>query len=697
MAYHYRNFPNEVLAIILEQASDMRISLWLCGDKAFNARICHLPTSFSCPTELHEAYKWPQALEEFRSLVSVSFRADLLREPLHMVFKKVKKLPPTLKHLVLRFEGADLLLFREINLSLWAKSGFSTRCVSPFSPNSAWYDSLMAIPAIFEEFHLYESASMASSTSSLKSSKSSLESAFWDVSALFPVLETLSIEDPKAKSSRHIGPTEYRLLPSSLITLELSSFALYKDFSALPRGLTSLVCQRTFPESNLPHLSLKSLPPSLATFIGSEGTLQEVLDLPASITKVEARHVPPNQIASLLPPSLKALSLDFDSSYRFNQEFSLLPRGLTEVGMAGTLWAADNLSLLPRTVTHLRQVWALNSTLGLGTLSLQELYDSVWPPLKMLHFERRVYKPYSISDFHLLPRTLTSIENIRLKSSDEPSRNHYFLNLATALPPSLTHLSISSCVSSAQLQDVTQLQDMSDLDLTAHNSTAFLPPSLASLQASPGLFRSEYRILPSELNTLILHQLHCDCFQLLPSNLSILSAVKLIGLSATTTFQDLPRSITDLSLHLAIDKVGSIVLQPPAFATLPPNLKTLRLHNGLLTSSIFLYLPTNICSLRAAVDEESFCPEATPPTPTLFGAISSLVSSFFDLSEPDLRRKQSKARCIPLRWLKWLSFRDRKLDFMQALIDAWPKGEPLTSPLKIYVSKFPRNLGSFEE
>lgn len=351
-------FPDEVLASILScpAASDMVVSLWLCGDSALNTRLSRRGcTSFSADVE--EVRRLPGLLAKLPSLKRVAFRANYVHQEVEPFLQQLRKLPSTLEELE------------------------------------------MELPIAWELFVSIESGASR-----------------WNVCDLFPRLRVLKAAVKHKFNNRplELDPNFMRGLPDSLIDLHFNVPVV--DFAALPRNLEHLhIANYGYI---VPSKDLADLPPKLKSCFGINLDTRggNWSYLPPTILSSEFRLVLLTKtISSTLPPLIDTLKISSaEQGVAFPSNLTYLSVPWIALSLSDTAWLPRTLVTLKALSVDWDPAASLHKLLAQDDKS--ELY-AVWPPmlstLRITSCLKSLSKEPKI-DYLALPRTLTRLSGIEI-------------------------------------------------------------------------------------------------------------------------------------------------------------------------------------------------------------------------------------------------------------------------------------------
>lgn len=479
--------PDETLANVLScsGASDMVISLWLCGDSALNTRISRRGcTSFDANVE--EVRKWPALLSRLPSLKRFALRTNHLHDEVEKFTRQLKTLPSTLEELELELPIA------------WM----------------CFVDLEHGRP-------------------------------LWSIRELFPSLRVLKAVSNRSivGSAIHLSPEFLRSLPDSLVDFHFDS-PLPDETDALPRNLESLRISNHGHSLSVSQLS--SLPPKLTSCYGLNRDSRGLSwpHMPRSITAgdffLSLLH---KDISTTLPPLLKTLELNLMTRDAF------LPSTLTCLSIAYTSISPTQMAWLPRSLTDLKVetvTWEVGQGYDhlLEPASRSELY-ALWPPsLVSLRIKDRMRSPKTPDiAFIAFPRTLTLLNGIDIPIGcnnlcDLPpklsSLKFFREGDQSAFGPLMLPSGLKTVKSSVPCS---YLGPWLPDGLTA----LYLPNALHS-----ELINAQ---LPPTIETLVLKSIDAGFLSQLPTALTHLKASSLDGLIGADAFMYLPLNLRTLSVN----------------------------------------------------------------------------------------------------------------------------------------------------
>lgn len=366
-------------------------------------------------------------------------------------------------------------------------------------------------------------------------------SVCWDMKLHFPKLTKAAFtekHDGRSLLRWHYGQRSLAIFPPTLTHLEWHILLdHYVNFEKLPMGLTWLDFGSRSSAWDPP--TELNLPPFLTHLNGipMNGLTQLAL-LPRSLTTGqwltnETFVLRPKGFQSL-PPLTKSFmagrcTLQVDLSVTWT---SLLPRQLMELEWYSTALQVSEITQLPRTITSLLNIkLSFNDLLeGMQRLGLDGLHKA-WPPaLRSISFASANdgLDPFKMDIF---PPTLTSIRNLKITSVHD-----LLMNSSALLPPHLECLEVV-------------FADHRRLD--SSNSREPLPKSLRELSltrveigiATIGKLPRGLRILRLPSTTISKNN-YAGFAKALPPNLEILELWKIYD----KAIYELPTSVTSLTV-----------------------------------------------------------------------------------------------------------------------------------------------------
>ena len=442
-----------------------------------------------------------------------------------------------------------------------------------------------------------------------------------DLATMFPLLETLCLEDHSSAYYPPLGPQSFALLPPHLTYLQWGAEWLNEHtfsqtdstevgFSLLPRSLTHL------------HLvsfhsidDLETLPPGLTKL---RGRLYQQLDedklkaLPRSMTSFGRDLSLPlwtPAIAAALPPGIKRLSSMWTGSDSLEDQWiATLPHQLTRLALPLYALTPGAIAILPRTLLRLDQLYfdAQACKPILEALAGKVDFNSnllSWPPniCKLSLGSQSRLSPI----IPFLPRSATIVDGIMEAEITRPF----------PLPPGLVKLAINFDMRydrptiafgypiPASLRHLSMPDSSRDLD-----NIGMLPSHLAYFSVDRHVLQ-DHKPLPRFLRTLIVTSVSLESFPLLPPHLEKLTC------RYTPSEALLPEdSYYDDEGEDDTEKV----LRPcSAFKLLPASLRKLRIDVSKFHADILRHLPTGLRKLEINVslpfDEmELFWPSLPP-------------------------------------------------------------------------------------
>lgn len=523
------NLPDEILAQILDTgtASDRAIQLWLCGDSRLTTRLARAGCrSFRTQPGL-QGVRWPSVLSKLKGLIVLDFQAYCIQnKDSSTLLDEIMKLPPTLEELTLHVGGAPAILLHAAKFRSLSGANFA---------------------------------------------------------ACLPNLRLLSLGALPGMEQPFFGSFDFSVLPRSLVSLKWDASLHYRvespSFESLPRGLRSLELRS---QANLwPPQLISTLPSELTSLDGVSGmSLECIAQLPKTLQHGDyAGFTCPwtSDLASSVPPLTRSLFLGFQPYIDFNScDF---PRSITELAIIHKFSVAE-LSLLPRTLLILRDVDLVEDTItehvGMCTTNGTDC-SAFWPPqLATLHFKGITCSLSTASDLTALPRSLRTLENLRVVYGNESSDK--LENTLALLPPNLTILAIA---------------EPDAVDFPVH-ALCFLPPGLLEFTFTTALAHSDLQqsitAIP-RLKHLFLGCLHVKYFSILPKSLISLRIGSVYGNIADNVLGELPSSLESLTLETL---VSPFRLEFAAFTCLPASVSSVDLGSSLRDVGILVFMPTTV-------------------------------------------------------------------------------------------------------
>lgn len=558
-------FPDEIIAKILSAsaASDMVVSLWLCGNQALNTRLSRRGcTSFVASVSM--LTMWPRVLSQLKSLQTVFITALAAQEPIEWMSKHAMDLPSCLEELHLDFPFAGLI----------------------FSPDIHWELSYVYRPCLLPS----EEGNMLP-----------------NLNTLFPNLRHLVLEAKSYFTRVPLSLADIQHLPRGLQTFNSGAHTmeLPELFQALPSSLTSLAIDSEVPANQALPLLPKSVTyirepsyvvstdpfdPSMALrtlLLQAEGlNLNDLQKLPNGLTRL---HLICDIIPSPFSPSGKPWT-------------SFLPASLTSLRYAGQLSTEDIGNLSADLLTL-----EIDSVLGLrehlATVNSTEDRTSFWPKrLQSLSIQARYHAQQLALSPSTIPRTLTHLTlydgDIAAVDDDGP------------LPDSLTHLQLGPYTTPPSnkfslpngLRSLTVVQPASRKLSFPQNLTQLV---LYSTDGTKPLDKDLIVSLPPKLEHLTLSSVWVSDLCLLPRSLESLSLQSLSGEINESRLAGLPPCLKSLKMN----DLSSNKMVCQAFAHLPPSLKELdlRLWRAPLEFLVHLTTTVSVLSLKSVthISEET--------------------------------------------------------------------------------------------
>lgn len=562
------NLPDEVLANILNRkaASDMVVSLWLCGCPALNIRLSRRGC-ISFVAKVKRARKWPRILSELKSLRRVVFYADLMLESLTMIAIEVRKLPSQLEEVRLNLPDASLLLFDS----------------RPFLGATDPMDQI-------RHFNTKDPIS-------------------WPLHHAYPCLKTLQLE----KLGSHLlalflSEAVINLLPSGLSKLDLRGMKFVGELPSLPQSLTAL----GFDFLKLTHfnnLTYAGLPPNLRKMSCDSVPTNKIASLPRSLTRGTLNFsgaLGPSTTLEIPRGLLEATVRDIGWDFLDSDEprwTSLLPSRLTKL-TAYVGFELDEIPHLPRTLLHIMCARIHGKAKDVKDY-LEEAGDEFnsedfWPPslLSICFFRgERAQDELFYEPRIPLPRSLRLLD----VSGLEPSKKRNFFENAAPLPPALTRLKVANHTDNTPLVSCTI--DM-PASLTFFKATGVhIKSSIANLlttnlktlilsdtSADTDHWETAISSLPQTLEKLHFSTIKTSSLSHLPRGLKCLKCSHFKGIVGPDSLQGLPPALTRLKVWRLLSNTHY-----PAFASLPPSLRVLQFfRNREIDLRLFRYLAPTI-------------------------------------------------------------------------------------------------------
>lgn len=505
MASSMARLPDEILAYILSHGavSDMVVSLYLCGDRSLNARLCRGGcTSFVATID--ELLQWPQMLSQLKSLREVSLSAREIHQYVHLLRKELLKLPSELEILHLDFPEATETLFATL----------------PSSSSNPQEPSLRAMDLVSNRFTQLKSLTLGP--------RRRLE----DTTQMVPqMLASL----PRSLLSLGLGdtlphPFNLDMLPPNLTQLHFPSSDHAPVATSLPRTLTE--CSSTFSHTDLTHLS------SLATLSYLDGTSfseTAAVALPRGLTRLSLQSLQhfdsnlwPSTLTSMrvgrvdtailqqLPQSL--VSLTIGSLVDYNQQIKALtveaaialwPKRLMSLIFENTLSLPfDKIATLPPSLTTIKKVL-------IGFKRTLKTPITFSPLLKHLEFSCDSTTTHKV--FVQLPQ----LETLAVSWKD-------YAAMISEHPESLRSLHLDSTVRYGYLTSLPRnLTSLYLLRLECKHGDAFqhLPPTLKILKVRylPSIAPKDLAMLPHTLEALFFPTYSADLYSFLYLSTNITS------------------------------------------------------------------------------------------------------------------------------------------------------------------------------
>lgn len=605
----FSHFPSEILCSVTQTLDGFDIAnLWFTGDKRIRTRLeMGGVTEFHLTLRQTRSRGWPKLASRFRRLESLSIRPKCS----HTIWLRdvdLASLAPTLKHMKLNFENAEMAL-----LGL------------PFVISDRYPDPVWSPPTTGE-----------------------MKLAPLPLAELFPRLETLGIYGEPALASvlipclpqtlltlslphRNISLESINALPPNLTCLKLPNVTHFNLAAKFPPGLTTLILRSANPIS--PKL-MSSFPPGLLTLniASCESPMLELVDfLPPELTSlsVDWNSTFDDEVCARLPRTLRYLTVRYQSKL---SKFQNLPPTLQTLITRDTVDVNDeDIALLPPTMTKIHMMKAKVSSACLKYLpagarsialkveftapavpyrfmeSLEKL-DTSAIDVKALTNAPRLRKIYAGSlikgDWSAL-KELKSLTRLRLYS--ECDMTEEFL---TALPETLADLDLT--VSNHVEPDVSRFlpRSLKVLRVNANETLSdpfipHLPPRLTELYLNSINTLSDHAlsILPRTLEQLVINyvtQITDEGIRHLPPLLTDcrLERVTLLTNASASLF---PRRMTRLYLDrcknfsdeavkhfprtlTSLDLIHNDRLTEECIPDLPPRLDFFRVNNSSLST-----------------------------------------------------------------------------------------------------------------
>lgn len=485
------HFPDEILSKILDDVHFGVIALWLSGDALLRLRMSRCCSKVATSPEMRttKLWNWPKMFADLKALRVLHVEVKSFADLTNVIVDELVRLPTELSELHLTFKGAVMI-----------------PATTP-SKSHPMPDTATSATPRYNDW--------------LKTTFPSLKKAtFWTDDVNF-------LPNPCT-------------LPDSLESLKWA-IAANSFCSYLPRGLKSLEVGR----ERLLVSAAKELPPRLQTLTGPYVIdAEEVAALPRTLENPPIAFlyaIMSPEMAAALPPHTRSISNHMNVYLESFAEAGIfwptsLPKTLTEISFSDELdITPEVLAALPRSLTKITQPiidWeALRESLS------EKKLEDFWSP-NLLQLELGDFSDPSPEDFSFLPRTLTSLAHMRLKSVKDISL------WLRELPKGLRELTLRKPLFDKPIAAF-ELAEMLPLHLLEEfgSEIALSPPS--------------FKYLPKGLRTLHLPSLHLVNVEILPF------------------IADLPTTLLELKIH-SIDAA--------ALQYLPFSLR--RLYTSLLTGTI---------------------------------------------------------------------------------------------------------------
>lgn len=587
MALSLAHLDDHILDRILSTtaASSQLISLYLCGYRALNTRLCRGVTTFRLEDELEgrKMTKIPRLLHSMSNLRELAIVGDEWEEKLSETAILLQTLPSTLKKLSIRH--------------VWALDLFCT------------------------EFKYVRGDKKKPYHGSRPAAHSIL---FWDIKTSFPELEALEIDALMESRNWQLLPQDLTVLPRTLKTLNCRHFQFngMADMTALPSLTSFTATLKTLSVENL-----SNLPTTLLHLGGRLQTRDVYLSAyPRSLTSLdcsgdEGRASPyspntgpeplsPSKVA-VLHTSLQTLHI-CDIAYKDFDRMGLnwancLPSKLTCLFISSPVMSLSPLAL-PRTLTLFSEATPIY--LESQRKAASSFFDAAisWPPA-LTHLA--THAPIQFTDIASLPSTMTHLQftlDCRDNQIEKGAPSISLPNLTTliisfqqashnALPIVSTFDSLFKC----PLLRLQTLVMASEFELSGFSS---LPPNLINLKATVPFSNkapfsdSHFTDLPRGLSKLRLSFISASALRLLPPYLETAHFDTIRGVISKEDIKGLPSSLSSLNVAFGLPITPS---HYTALSALPASLRSLTLRTH-LSIDLFKHLSHRIVHLSVHLD-----------------------------------------------------------------------------------------------
>lgn len=568
------HLPPEILGFILsaDTSSPMALRLWKCGCKLLNSKLSSHVTHVELHSrpQLHPKGPLPHILFNFRRLRYLCIESS---QPLSRNVSEwpmvISSLPATLETLQIVAPYAHLALLNH-------------------TPESTY-----------------------SSVKTIKTDYKRGVSCLVDLDSLFPLLQSLKIEEPD--DTRHFLIEDFAGLPSQLqrfdarIVITSSSWYRFSLFPPSIRfiGRMELVNIESFDA--LPAWPAELLPELEEMSFWDLKEMRTSHWLPRSLTRC-AQGVPwTSAVARCWPPSTQHLKIEtvILESFADQQWYQTLPPCLTELGLVENVGLIDSplelaeLSCFPSSLTSLVSGLVLqwsdmpgidpaNVLPNLKTLDIaQSFVASTVESLQHLPQKLEIFRSWALPlelefDISFLPSTITKLD-LRMFADSAI--------ITGTFPACLQHLTL---VAGSLTRESFNLL------------CASLPPSITNLELSFNRPKSESASsidwkIPSSLKMFRVDLWHCDGFSSLPRSLTDFGVDELRGIEDSplvkegSLFEQLPSNITSLN----VNKDTAPKLIPVQRISHLRALKNLVVSSlGIFESQMVRNLPTDLCRLH---------------------------------------------------------------------------------------------------
>ena len=599
MTFDLASLPSAVLDLMLGNSSYsfLAVMLWKTGDSRLHQKLSSGLTYVNLKHSTDAHHSVPLFLTQLRSLrvLKVSTKHHLHKRNLFLV----SSLPPTLRRLKIDVFDAIDYVYNIDPESLRPGSESREYITTHYKRGPSRFIDLGTL------FPQLDTLQLGTPTSSLRTNEQSLDSTP-DLLRMSELQDLAGVPDTVTHLGLYdlwLGDTMGGLklanfLPPSLRFLDTLVHVNYNDMSL----------EEIEQDWRFPHLEKISK----LNWLGP--TPRSVAWLPKTLKSCDFNNLYLKGItlslALTLPPNLEDLSMNSFDSTSFSEYtgswVSALPRNLTRLTLHSwrELPFSSKISDLPRTLLVLE----LNK--GFALDELEESAETgtnancVWPPSL-----NRLKAPILFSVLPQLPHTLLELElygydgDASLDGGDlPPFLTLLHLNIAASLsltrelPSTLTSLHISN---SSGHRTGLSVESLPMLPPTLRRLHCFLEmPKFVQVEKVESdsdddmdieqrpldreLFEypsSQHIVLPPNLTSLNMEELHCTWFSSLPRNLLYLNIDSLYGVNGVpslTLFADLPQLLS-LTINRDFESIRRIRIPSTSLVSLPRSLKRLYL------------------------------------------------------------------------------------------------------------------------